>query len=290
MRSATVKYILMKTEDDMTDFKVDYHIHTTASDGKSRPTQVVKQAKELGYDIIAITDHDNTDGIQEALIAGEAVGLKVIPGIEIAVETDRGVGLHILGYNVDIENEEPKSFLAQLIASRKKRNIELFETLQSMGYDVSEDDIEVGKNEFIGKPLIARALVRKGYIKNEREAFGPDILGSPKCRKVKKAKPLSAEAIAMLKKIGATPVLAHPIQTRGIGRTGGEEFFKNIELIIRDLKKEGLAGLECYHPDQNAEQSARFVELAEKYHLHITRGSDFHGSDYALAEETADYR
>ena len=274
----------------MGDLKVDYHIHTTASDGKSRPTQVVKQARELDYDVIAITDHDNTDGIQEALIAGEAVGLKVIPGIEIAVETDQGVGLHILGYHVDTENEELREFLTRLIESRKKRNVELFETLQSMGYDVSEDDVEAGRNEFIGKPLIARALVKKGYIENERQAFGSEILGSPQCRKVKKVKPRSGEAIAMLKRIGATPVLAHPIQTRGIGRPGREEFYSNIEKIIKQLKKEGLSGLECYHPDQNAEQSMRFVELAEKYHLHITRGSDFHGCDYAKAEETADYR
>ena len=274
----------------MGDFKVDYHIHTTASDGKSRPTQVVKQASELGYDVIAITDHDNTDGVQEALIAGEAVGLKVIPGIEIAVEADHGIGLHILGYNIDIENQELKDFLTQLIANRKKRNIELFETLRSMGYDVGEEDIEIGKNEFIGKPLIARALVKKGYIKNENDAFGPTILGSKQCRRVKKAKPSSADAIAMIKKAGGTPVLAHPIQTRGLGRPGSEEFYKNVDAMLRDLKKQGLAGLECYHPDQNEEQSMRFVELAEKYHLHITRGSDFHGSDYALAEKTADYR
>ena len=87
----------------MDDYKVDYHIHTTASDGAMRPTEIVKQAKELEYDIIAITDHDNVDGVSEALIAGEAVGLKVVPGVEIAVETEREVGLHIIGYNIDIE-------------------------------------------------------------------------------------------------------------------------------------------------------------------------------------------
>ena len=274
----------------MDDYKVDYHIHTTASDGKMRPTEVVKQAHELGYDIIAITDHDNVNGVAEALIAGEALGIKVVPGIEIAVETDRGIGLHMLGYNIDIENEELKQFLEKMIDNRKIRNMQLFKTLQDMGYDITEDDIEVGKNSFIGKPLIARALVDKGYIANERQAFGPEILGSPQCRKVKKVKPSTQEAIDIIRQAGGTPVLAHPIQTRWIGRPGSEEFFENIEKIIRDLKKQGLAGLECYHPDQNEEQSMRFVSLAEKYHLHITRGSDFHGSDYITAEETANYR
>ena len=81
----------------MNGYKVDYHIHTTSSDGNMRPVEIVKQAKDLEYDSIAITDHDNVDGVQEALLAGEAVGLKVVPGIEIAAETEAAVGLHILG-------------------------------------------------------------------------------------------------------------------------------------------------------------------------------------------------
>ena len=82
-------------------------------------------------------------------------------------------------------------------------------------------------------------------------------------------------------------VLAHPIQTRGVGETGSEEFYKNMDTIIRRLKLQGLKGLECYHPDQDHEQTMRFIELAEKYHLHITRGSDFHGKDFAEADPTA---
>ena len=250
----------------------------------------MKQAKELDYDIIAITDHDNADGIAEAAIAAEAVGIQFIPGIEIAVVTEEGTGLHMLGYHIDIENEELKDFLAQMIERRRERNVQLFRTLQEMGYDISEDDIEVGKNHFIGKPLIARALLRKGYIKEERQAYGRDILGSARCRAVRKVKPLAKDAIKVITDAGGTPVLAHPIQTRGIGRPGSEEFFTNIEKIIRRLKHQGLKGLECFHPDQNFEQSMRFVEMAEKYHLHITRGSDFHGKDFADADKTANER
>lgn len=274
----------------MNAYKVDYHIHTTASDGEARPTEIVRQAKDLDYDIIAITDHDNFNGVREALIAGEAVGLKVVPGIEIAVETDEGVGLHILGYNIDIDNKELADFLDELVLRRRGRNADLFSALQSLGYDITEEDVEVGNNDFIGRPAVARALVRKGYISDERQAYGKDILGSPACKSIRKAKPSSAKAIEMIRKAGGMAVLAHPIQARGIGRTGSEEFFENIEKIIRELKKQGLSGLECYHPDQNEEQSNRFVELAGKYHLHITRGSDFHGSDLAKADKTADYR
>lgn len=274
----------------MNDFKVDFHIHTTASDGEATPTQIVKQARELDYDIIAITDHDNTDGIAEAKIAAEAVDIKLVPGIEIAVVTEEGTGLHILGYNIDVENEELKQFLIDMVERRKARNEELFGTLRSMGYDISEEDIEVGKNSFISKPSIARALLRKGIIKEEREAYGREILGSAECRAVRNAKPLAKDAIKVIKDAGGTPVLAHPIQTRGIGRPGSETFYENIDTIIGTLKRQGLKGLECFHPDQNFEQSMRFVEMAEKYHLHITRGSDFHGKNLAEADKTANER
>lgn len=271
----------------MDDYKADFHIHTTASDGQASPTQIVKRAKELDYDIIAITDHDNTNGIAEGMIAAEAVGIKLIPGIEIAVVTEEGTGLHMLGYHIDIENEALKDFLDAMVQRRTERNEQLFRVLQEMGYDISREDITAGKNDYIGKPLIARALVSKGYIAEEKQAFGRDILGSAKCRAVKKVKPLAKDAIQIIKEAGGTPVLAHPIQTRGIGRPGSEQFYENIDKIIGRLKRQGLKGLECFHPDQDFEQSMRFVEMAEKYHLHITRGSDFHGIDFADAEETA---
>lgn len=270
--------------------KVDYHIHTTYSDGASTPTRIIKQAKELQYDEIAITDHDNVKGLAEARIAAEAVEMKIIPGIELATQTEEGIGLHILGYRFDPENERLLQFLEDLLRRRDRRNDLLIAELQDMGYDIGFEDLTTGKNNFIGKPVIARALVSKGYIKSEKEAYSKEILGSARCRAIKKEKPQAEEAIEVIRSAGGIPVLAHPIQTRGVGTPGSEEFYANMETIIARLKKQGLRGLECFHPDQNEEQSARFVQLAEKYHLHITRGSDFHGEDFAQAEPTAEYR
>lgn len=274
----------------MNDYKVDFHIHTTASDGEATPTQIVRRAAELEYDIIAITDHDNTDGIAEARIAAEAVGIRFVPGVEIAVVTEEGTGLHMLGYYIDEKNEELKEFLRAIVERRKERNEQLFRVLKELGCEMAVDDIEYGKNEFISRSALARAMVRKGYINDPKEAFGKDLLGNRKCRTIRKVKPLAAEAMDVIRQAGGMPVLAHPIQTRGVGRTGSEEFFRSMDSIIGRLKKQGLKGLECFHPDQNFEASMRFVEMAEKYHLHITRGSDFHGKDLAEASKTANER
>ncbi|MDO4745822.1 MAG: PHP domain-containing protein [Bacillota bacterium] len=273
----------------MDQYKVDFHIHTKYSDGLATPVEIVRSAKELEYDMIAITDHDGIDGIKEALIAGETAGVKVIPGIELATVTEEGIGLHILGYYFDHENPALNAKLEELRQRRDARNHKLVDVLKSLGYDISmEELLERQPNGFIGKPVIARLLTEKGYIDNYKEAFkGGKMLDSNEAKAVKKEKILASEAIELIKNAGGIAVLAHPIQTRGVGEKDSEEFYKNIDAIVRRLKIQGLKGLECYHPDQNHEQTMRFVEMAEKYHLHITRGSDFHGKDFADADPTA---
>lgn len=273
----------------MDAYKVDFHIHTNYSDGLATPVEIVKKAKELEYDMIAITDHDGIDGINEALIAGETAGVKVIPGIELATETEEGIGLHILGYYFDHKDPHLNAVLAALKERRENRNHQLVAVLREMGYDISmEELLERQPNGFIGKPVIARLLAEKGYVGHYKEAFKKgQFLGSDEARKIKKEKILASEAIELIKGAGGIAVLAHPIQTRGVGEPGSEEFYNNMDIIIRRLKTQGLKGLECYHPDQDHGQTMRFVEMAEKYHLHITRGSDFHGKDLADADPTA---
>lgn len=255
--------------------KVDFHIHTHFSDGCISPTAIVKRAKEQDYDMIAITDHDGVDGIKEAMIAGEAVGLKVIPGIELATETEEGTGLHILGYHIDVENEQLQKVLKQLLKARNNRNKKLLAALDEMGYPVQVS------GKFVGKPTIARAMVKKGYISSPKEAFqGGKFLVSPQILDIKKEKLETAAAIDVITEAGGLPVLAHPIQIKGYGVPGSAGFYDRVDALIGKMKKWGLKGLECFHPDQTHEQSMEFVKIAEKYHLHITRGSDFHGDDF----------
>ncbi|MBK5253191.1 MAG: PHP domain-containing protein [Peptostreptococcaceae bacterium] len=261
------------------DLKVDYHIHTSYSDGALTPTQIVKKFKEEEYDIIAVTDHDGVDGIREAKIAGEAIELKVIQGVELSSVTEKGVNIHILGYNMDVDNNEFIETLNELKEWRKDRNLVLVNKLDGLGYHVDIDEIYKAKgNHYIGKPDIARYLIDKGMINKMDEAFNTKtgIYSNEEIKNIKRKKIKSKKAINILKNAKGTPVLAHPMKIESIGEKGSEEFFANLNSLIRSLKVEGLKGLECYHPSANEEDSKKLVEMAEKYHLHITEGSDFH--------------
>ena len=274
----------------MGGYKEDFHIHTNYSDGQAAPKDIVERAAELGYETIAITDHDGVDGINEAVNAGENLKIKVVPGVELATETEEGIGLHILGHYIDIENKNLRRALTELARNRDARNARMIAALNDMGYDLSQEDLKkLQPNNFIGKPVIARALAANGYIDDYRDAFKEgQFFGCSQLKKIKKKKLKAADAVNLITGAGGRAVLAHPIQTRGIGEKNSQEFYDNIELIIKRLKDAGLGGIECYHPDQDSGQSERFKLLAEKYDLEITRGSDFHGRDFAEADVTAE--
>ncbi len=267
--------------------KVDYHLHTYYSDGSMSPTEIVKRAKDLEYTEIAITDHDGIDGVKEAQIAGKALEISVISGIELATEYeseefDEKIDMHILGYRIDIKNKELNTELEKIKEKRKKRNDKLLKVLKDMGYELSMEDLQLEEEqEYIGKPVIARALVRRGYIKSAKEAFEPSqFLEASQAKAVKKEKISSEYAIQLIKTAGGTAVLAHPMKIKKIGERGTAEFYNNLDALLRILKKAGMKGIECFHPAHKEEESLHLVELAEKYHLHITEGSDYHGPDF----------
>lgn len=253
-------------------YKADYHIHTWYSDGTMKPTEVVRKFKDEDYDIIAITDHDGVDGLMEAEIAGEALRIQVIPGIEFGTDYNldgTSLELHILGYHIDAKNQALTDALCSIRAQRKARNEKLLAYLNSLGYDLAwEDLLQRPGQEYIGKPNFARALAAKGY-------EIPDLWEV--LDRVKREMISSYEAIRLTKEAGGIAVLAHPMKTKDLPPRDREEFWTALEAILRDLKKHGLGGLECYHPSATREESLRLVTLAGKYHLHITEGSDFHG-------------
>ncbi len=296
--------------------KADFHIHTTMSDGALTPTEIVKKYKAEEYDIIAITDHDGIDGVREAQIAGEALEIQVIGGIEFSTcirgvnlrewgmdyhgkrglnmtgpepdefglvkSTDDEVGVHLLGYYFDLEDKRLVATLEKIRECRYDRNMRLIEALRRMGYELSYEELREGrKNDFIGKPVIARMLVKKGYIENPAQAFeSGKYLEAEEAQSIEKNKVDTLAAIDIINGAGGVPVVAHPMKIKHIGDRTTEDFWQNLEIIIKGLKKNGLKGLECFHPSHTHDDSIRLVGLAEKYHLHITQGSDFHGNDF----------
>lgn len=259
-------------------FKTDFHIHSHYSDGTMSPSDIVKKYIKDEFDMIAITDHEVTDGIAEAVSQAKDENIKIISGIEFSTDMD-GKEIHILGYYFDPDNGQLKEQLKYLANIRKERNDRLLKALQSQGFDICERDLIQREGQtYIGKPNFARALAAKGYISNMSEAFEPGkLLESDEIKSIKREKISAAKAIEIIRNAGGIAVLAHPCKIKGIGERESSEFKENFEILLKELKKCGLKGIECIYPKHSDNERLWFIDMASKYHLHITEGSDFHG-------------
>lgn len=255
----------------------DYHNHTWYSDGTKPPAKVVGRAKELGLSEIAITDHDGIGGIREAQEAGRELGVGVVPGIELSTRMEDGVGLHILGYGIDIDDPALNARLEKILAARMDRNYRLLAALREGGYEVSMEEILDRQGQtYVGKPNIARVLVAKGYVKSKEEAF-IKIFRQPKYKAIRKERLDPADGIRLILAAGGLPVWAHAGKTKKIGEKGSEEFYANVRRILDYLMEAGLAGMECYYPLHDEAMTKRLCGIAEEHGLIITKGSDYHG-------------
>jgi predicted metal-dependent phosphoesterase TrpH len=249
---------------------IDLHTHTLFSDGSLTPSELVEEATALGLTAVAVTDHDTVDGLPEALAAGERLGIRVVPGVEINLEHDR-VTMDMLGYFLNgSPSEALKATLAELRLYRDERNARILERLTELGYPLDPDDLAAAaENGAVGRPHIGEALVRHGYADSITEAFERFLRrGAPAW--VDRRRLSLGAAMRLLRASGGLPVLAHP----GIIRTDAA----GLEHIVRDAARLGMAGLECYYPLHDEVTVARCLALAEKYALVPTGGSDFHGS------------
>lgn len=245
--------------------RADLHVHTTASDGTLSPDQAVRRAAEVGLSAIGIADHDTTSGIPSALIAGLAVGITVVPAVEI--NTDFGQReVHILGYYVDTESPYLNEQLLHLQNGRRERGLEIVRKLNEMGVSISVDRIsEIADGTAVGRPHIARAIVEAGFAKGMGAAFGKYLVrGTPAY--VPRIKLAPEKAVEIILRAGGVPVLAHP----GINKQ---------DEIIPMLVDAGLKGLEVYHTEHSRAQTRRYKRLAARYGLIPTGGSDSHGPE-----------
>jgi predicted metal-dependent phosphoesterase TrpH len=247
----------------------DLHTHTTASDGSDSPGRVVQFAAELGLAAVAVTDHDTVAGLPEAFEAGKDFGIEVLPGMELSVKIDHGT-LHILGYLFDPDSSSLKGVLKRVQAARARRNPLILERLEKLGCPLSYGELEeISKGGQIGRPHIARAMLRRGYVRSIGEAFEHYLKkGGPAY--VPKSILSSEEAITTIHEAGGLAVLAHPISLE----FGTPEHLEELLAVWID---QGLDGIECYYSMHNREMIDLCLGLCKKYDLVSTGCSDYHG-------------
>ena len=249
--------------------RVDLHIHSTVSDGRLSPAEVVHKSAELGLSIIAIADHDTVDGVTLALAAAKAFPwLKVIPCVEISTDVPQGE-VHVLGYFIDYTDYELEATLEKMRNSRQERAQGMIAKLRNLGVHINWQRVqEIAGSGSIGRPHIAQAMLEKGYIASIKEAFTKYISRDGPAY-VEREKMTPAEAVELILQAKGLPVLAHPFT------------INDPETMVVELKAAGLIGIEAYYNGYTGDEINRLVALAEKHNLIATGGSDYHGLDTA---------
>lgn len=242
----------------------DLHSHTNFSDGVLTPLELLTKAKGVGLKALSITDHDTIDGCREAKKISTSVGIELITGIEISCYEQRS-NIHILGYNIDIDNSELTEFLSKQKEYRKARAELIIQKLNALGKELSFDELLYRTGDVpITRPHIAQMMVEKGIVPTIRDAFF-SYLGEDMPAYVYKSDILVSKAIEVINRSGGVAVLAHPAN-----------WFK--PAFLYKLIDYGLDGIEVYHPSHNLNQSKHYKSIASQYWLLETGGSDFHGN------------
>ncbi len=247
---------------------IDLHTHSNFSDGTLTPTELVSLAREKKISSLALTDHDTMAGVGEAVKAGEAMGVEIVPGIEISVLHDK-VEYHILGYWADPQNSALAEALAILQGARADRNSRILQKLNDLGVAASSEDLErVSEQGQTGRPHIARLLVRYGVVKTITQAFD-QFLKKGAVAYVSRFAYSAIEAVSLIHQAGGLAVLAHPTQN--------DPELTRLPSVLASLVPAGLDGIEVYYPTHSNKMKKKLRALAEKKNLLLTGGSDYHG-------------
>ncbi len=263
---------------------IDLHTHTTASDGRSTPVELVRQAHAAGITVLGVTDHDTTAGVPAVVAAAAAYGITVVPGIEITA-VDGGQDVHVLGYFIDPASAPLMDFLAAQRADRVRRALAIADKLAALGCAIDTAPLLAGgaADQVVARPQIAAALVGAGHVATTEEAFDR-LIGEGRPAYVPRRGAAPAEVVALVARAGGLASLAHP------GLLGRDD-------LVPGLAAAGLPAIEVYHSDHDETAQAHYRALAARHGLAVTGGSDFHGDgghrhaalgSIALPEE--DYR
>jgi predicted metal-dependent phosphoesterase TrpH len=252
----------------------DFHVHSTASDGTSTPSELAELAQRSGLQVLALTDHDAVAGIPEARERAEQLGLELLPGIELSVSEQGGRRqMHILGLGIEPGEPVLLERVRALRSTRLERAGRIVERLNRLGIALGLERVrEIAQDGSLGRPHIARALVAAGTCSSEQDAF---------VRFLRRGRPAyiprggieARDAISVIHAAGGIASLAHPPRSLGVDAPGGLESF------VGRLVRQGLDALEVYHPSHTREERKRLRRLVRAHGLVATGGSDYHGSE-----------
>jgi predicted metal-dependent phosphoesterase TrpH len=249
---------------------IDLHTHTTHSDGSSSPEELIALASASRARAVAITDHDTVSAISEARRVAARFGIEFVAGIEISAEYSPGT-MHILGYCIDHESTTLAVKLDELKEARERRNPQIAERLQSLGFDISYDEVsQLAGNQVVGRPHFARLMIQKGYVSSVQEAFDR-FLKKGAGAYVEKARLSPAQSIALIHDAGGVAVLAHPYQLKLSSH-------EQLDALAGELAGLGLDGIEAVYSRHSAAERLTYSEVAARHRLLVTGGSDYHGS------------
>ncbi|MGH9387324.1 MAG: PHP domain-containing protein, partial [Vicinamibacterales bacterium] len=242
------------------------HLHTTASDGRLTPRELVDRASAAGLRTISVTDHDTVAGLQEAGKAATAAGLRLVPGIEITA-VNQGRDVHVLGYFIDVAHEPLAAFLEEQRAHRVSRLREIGSRLAALGAPLEVDGVleqaAARPGSSVGRPLLARALLDAGHVHTLQEAFDRFLATGMPAFVPRTGSP-PAHVVDVIHAANGIASLAHP------GVTSRDE-------IIEPLVGAGLDAIEVYHSDHSPEQQGAYAAMARAFGLAVSGGSDYHG-------------
>ncbi len=244
--------------------RVDLHSHTTASDGALSPRELVLAAVRQGVTVLAVTDHDSTEGLGEAAAtAAEHPPLTIVPGLEINCDVE-GAEIHVLGYFVTHEASWFQDFLREQRAERVARVHRIAERLAELGMPIDPAEVfAIVKEGSAGRPHVAQVMVQRGYVKSVREAFDK-FLKTNGPANVSRRRLTPVDAVRVIRRASGVPVMAHP----GLA---------NRDELIPELVSAGLMGIETYYAEHSAAQVTTYLDLCRRYDLVATGGSDYHG-------------
>lgn len=262
--------------------RYDLHTHSDYSDGALSPAEVVRAAALAGLDGLALTDHDGTAGLAEARVAGEQLGIEVLPGCEVStVWNDSSV--HVLAYFMDAEDPRFVEEMRWIRDDRVVRAEKMVEKLAELGYPVTMEQVRrIAGGAAIGRPHVAAALVESGVVRTTPEAFTPELIADGGAAYVQKRVMTPHDTVSLILSAGGVAVLAHPIWVENVGHSS--------EMLVEELAALGMQGIEIDHPEHDEPVRARFRRYAERLGLVVTASSDFHGNAHggAMGAHTAD--